>query len=381
MDLNETPEQRAFRMRLREWLSANAPNRIAAGDFTDEHEARVEWHRRLHAAGYAALSWPTEYGGQGLGPIEEAIFAQEAGRFGVPSDLGYGFIARAMLLFASEEQRQRYLPPLLAGTEFWCQGFSEPDAGSDLASLRTRARVDPSGGPDGGFVVSGQKTWTSNAQWADYCLCLVRTGEPESRSKGISTLIIDMRQPGIEVRPIRTIRGDEEFCEVFFDEVQVPRSCLVGELDEGWRYAMVTLTYERGPVDIGFVTKYFALLDRLRTVLQDQGEHIDSGRRRALARAAVGVEVLRVQTLKSLSRRLERPPGPEGSIDKLLMARVEQQLLTAAVGVVGGACLVDDDEEDWFSNYLYSRAATIYGGTEQVQKNVLADQCLGLPRS
>jgi len=380
MDLNETPEQRAFRMRLREWLSANAPNRIAAGDFTDEHEARVEWHRRLHAAGYAALSWPTEYSGQGLGPIEEAIFAQEAGRFGVPSDLGYGFIARAMLLFASEEQRQRYLPPLLAGTEFWCQGFSEPDAGSDLASLRTRARVDPSGGPDGGFVVSGQKTWTSNAQWADYCLCLVRTGEPESRSKGISTLIIDMRQPGIEVRPIRTIRGDEEFCEVFFDEVQVPRSCLVGELDEGWRYAMVTLTYERGPVDIGFVTKYFALLDRLRTVLQDQGEHIDSGRRRALARAAVGVEVLRVQTLKSLSRRLERPPGPEGSIDKLLMARVEQQLLTAAVGVVGGACLVDDDE-DWFSNYLYSRAATIYGGTEQVQKNVLADQCLGLPRS
>jgi len=380
VDLNDTPEQHAFRSRLREWLGANAPELRADGTFAEEHEARVQWHRRLYEAGYAALSWPPEFGGQGLGPIEEAIFAQEAGRFGVPSDLGYGFIARAMLLFASEEQRQRYLPPLLAGDEFWCQGFSEPDAGSDLASLRTRARFDPSIGADGAFIVSGQKTWTSNAQWADYCLCLVRTGETASRSKGISTLIIDMRQPGIEVRPIRTIRGDEEFCEVFFDEVEVPKASLVGELDEGWRYAMVTLTYERGPVDIGFVTKYFALLDRLRLVLESRGPQVDASRRRELARAAVGVEVLRLQTLKSLGRRLERPPGPEGSIDKLLMARVEQELLTAAVGVVGGTCLVDDGE-DWFSDYLYSRAATIYGGTEQVQKNVLADQCLGLPRT
>lgn len=380
MDLNDTAEQHAFRSRLRDWLTANAPVEQARDDFGGEHDVRVQWHRRLYEAGYAALSWPTEYGGQGLGPIEEAIFAQEAGRFGVPPDLGYGFIARAMLLFASAEQRQRFLPPLLSGTEFWCQGFSEPDAGSDLASLRTRARFEPSVGTDGGFVVSGQKTWTSNAQWADFCLCLVRTGEPESRSKGISTLIIDMTLRGIEVRPIKTIRGDEEFCEVFFDDVEVPTSSLVGELGQGWRYAMVTLTYERGPVDVGFVTKYFALLDRLRLVLEQQGEHVDSSQRRQLARAAVGVEVLRLQTLKSLARRLERPPGPEGSIDKLLMARVEQQLLTAALGVVGGRCLVDDDAH-WFSDYLYSRAATIYGGTEQVQKNVLADQCLGLPRA
>ena len=380
MDLNDTPEQQAFRSRLRDWLTANAPAQRAEGNFGGGHDARVAWHRRLYAAGYAALSWPPEYGGQGLGPIEEAIFAQEAGRFGVPPDLGYGFIARAMLLFASEEQRQRHLPPLLAGTEFWCQGFSEPDAGSDLASLRTRARFDASLGPEGGFLVTGQKTWTSNAQWADFCLCLVRTGEPDSRSRGISTLIIDMRSPGIEVRPIKTIRGDEEFCEVFFDDVKVPRSDLVGELDQGWRYAMVTLTYERGPVDVGFVTKYFALLDRLRLVLEHNGERVDTSRRRELARAAVGVEILRLQTLKSLAKRLEGPPGPEGSIDKLLMARVEQQLLTAAINVVGGSCLVDDDEH-WFSDYLYSRAATIYGGTEQVQKNVLADQCLKLPRA
>ena len=173
-----------------------------------------------------------------------------------------------MLLFASEEQRRRYLPPLLAGEEFWCQGFSEPDAGSDLAALRTRATLDEAAGTDGGFRVRGQKTWTSNAQWADYCLCLVRTGELESRSRGISTLIIDMRKPGVDIRPIKTIRGDEEFCDVFFDDVEVPASDLVGEIGQGWRYAMVTLTYERGPVDVGFVTKYFGLLDRLRKVLE-----------------------------------------------------------------------------------------------------------------
>ena len=189
-----------------------------------------------------------------------------------------------------------------------------------------------------------------------------------------------MRKPGVDIRPIKTIRGDEEFCDVFFDDVEVPASDLVGEIGQGWRYAMVTLTYERGPVDVGFVTKYFALLDRLRTVLERNSQFLDSSQRREFAHAAAGVEVLRLQTLKSLSNRLEGPPGPEGSIDKLLMARVEQDLLTAARNIAGGSCLVDDDEL-WFSDYLYSRAATIYGGTAQIQKNVLAEQCLALPRT
>jgi alkylation response protein AidB-like acyl-CoA dehydrogenase len=376
MNLDDSPDQAAFRRRLREWLAEHAPAPLENADLDADHDTRVAWHQELFRAGFTALSWPPEYGGQGLGPVEEAIFAEETGRLGVPSDLGYGFIARAMLLFASEEHRRRYLPPLLAGTELWCQGFSEPDAGSDLASLRTRAVLDDDGTV---FRVNGQKTWTSNAQWADFCLCLVRTGTPEDRHRGISTLMIDMTAPGIDVRPIKTIRGDEEFCEVFFDDVEVPAENLIGELGQGWNYAMVTLTYERGPVDVGFVSKYFGLVDRLWQELAERRD-TDPALRRAVARVAAGVEVLRLHTLRSLSARVERPPGPEGSIDKLLGAKVEQDLLHAALKVVGGACLVDT-RDDWFSHYLYSRAATIYGGTAQIQRNVLADHCLKLPRA
>ena len=217
MDLSDTPAEAAFRTELRAWLEENAPRGPMPADVDERHQANRDWHRRIHAAGYTALSWPVESGGRGLGPLEEAIFAQEVERLGVSSGLNYGFIARAMLLFASAEQQRRYLPGVLSGEELWCQGFSEPNAGSDLASIRTRAVPDPTVGDNGGFRVSGQKTWTSGAQWADFCLCLVRTGDLESRHRGISALIIDMRAPGIEVRPVRTIRGDAEFCEVFFD--------------------------------------------------------------------------------------------------------------------------------------------------------------------
>jgi alkylation response protein AidB-like acyl-CoA dehydrogenase len=335
------------------------------------------WHRKLHDAGYTALSWSTEVGGRGLGPIEEAIFAQECERLGVSTGLAYGFIARAMLLFASVEQQQRFLPGLLSGDEMWCQGFSEPDAGSDLASLRTRAVLDASIGSSGGYRVTGQKTWTSNAQYADFCLCLVRTGEPESRHRGISALVIDMRAPGIEVRPIRTIRNDVEFCEVFFDDTPVPAENLVGEPGQGWNYALVTLTYERGPVDIGFVAKYQTMLSRLWTRADEVG--LDPTARREIAQAAVTVEVLRLQCMRSLSSRLDHPPGPEGSVDKLVMARAEQGLLSTAMRLVGAGALIDDRDR-WFADYLYSRAATLYGGTAQIQRNVIAERCLGLPR-
>jgi alkylation response protein AidB-like acyl-CoA dehydrogenase len=284
-----------------------------------------------------------------------------------------------MLLFASAEQQRRYLPGVLSGEELWCQGFSEPNAGSDLASIRTRAVPDPTVGDNGGFRVSGQKTWTSGAQWADFCLCLVRTGDLESRHRGISALIIDMRAPGIEVRPVRTIRGDAEFCEVFFDQTPVPAENLVGQLGQGWNYALVTLTYERGPADIGFVSKYQTMVTRLRQELTTRGLPDSSAIQRELSRSAVGVEVLRIHVARSLAMRLERPPGPEGSVDKLLMARIEQDLLHTAMEVMGAQPLVDD-RDGWFADYLYSRAATIYGGSAQIQRNVLAERCLGLPR-
>jgi alkylation response protein AidB-like acyl-CoA dehydrogenase len=379
MDLTDSLAEATFRAELRTWLEANAPRGPLPTDLDEWHEANLAWHRQIHAAGYTALSWPVEVGGRGLGPLEEAIFAQEVERLGVPSGLNYGFVARAMLLFATEDQKQRYLPGLLSGDSLWCQGFSEPDAGSDLAALRTRATPDPTVGPDGGFRVSGQKIWTSGAQWADFCLCLVRTGDLESRHRGLSAVVIDMHAPGVEVRPIRTIRGDAEFCEVFFDDTPVPGEDLIGEPGQGWNYAMVTLTYERGPADIGFVSKYQSMVTRLRREATRRKLPADSELQRDLSRSAVGVEVLRLHVQRSLSARLERPPGPEGSVDKLLMTKVEQDLLHVAMQL-GGPRAVLDDEDGWFSEYLYSRAGSIYGGSSQIQRNVLAERVLGLPR-
>jgi alkylation response protein AidB-like acyl-CoA dehydrogenase len=252
----------------------------------------------------------------------------------------------------------------------WCQGFSEPHAGSDLAAIRTQAVLEEETQT---YRVTGQKTWTSWAQFADLCLCLVRTGTLDSRHRGISALVIDMKGPGIEVRPIRSIRGDEEFCEVFFNEVRVPLENLVGEPGQGWNYAMVTLTYERGPVDIGFVAKYHSMLERLWPHATSQCARKD------LAKSAVAIEVLRLHTLRSLSARLDHPPGPEGSVDKLLMAATEQNLARTAMDLAGPSALVDD-ADNWFADYLYSRAATIYGGTAQIQRNIIAEHCLGLNR-
>ena len=379
MNLNDSPSEAAFRAELRDWLQANAPRDPFPSDLDSWHEANRAWHRQIHAAGYTALSWPVEAGGRGMGPLEEAIFAQEVERLGVTGGLNYGFIARAMLLFATPEQQQRYLPGLLAGDQLWCQGFSEPGAGSDLASLRTRAVPDATVGDHGGFRVTGQKTWTSGAQWADFCLCLVRTGTLDSRHRGISALVIDMRAPGVDIRPIKTIRGDAEFCEVFFDNTPVPAGDLIGEPGQGWNYAMVTLTYERGPADIGYVSKYQQMVTRLRDEADRRAIPDGAPVRREISRSAVAIEVLRVHVARSLSLRLQRPPGAEGSVDKLLMARVEQDLLHTAMQLVGSQALVEDVDR-WFFDYLYSRAATIYGGSQQIQHNVLAERVLGMPR-
>jgi alkylation response protein AidB-like acyl-CoA dehydrogenase len=369
VELRDTAKEADFRRELREWLESNRPGDEPT-DVAAQRAWLVTWHRRLHDAGYTGLSWPTQAGGRGMGPIEEAIFVQECERAGVPSGLNYGFVGRAMLLFGSDEQRQAYLPGLLSGNVSWCQGFSEPNAGSDLAAIRTMAVLDE---VTQTYRVTGQKTWTSWAQFADLCLCLVRTGTPDSRHRGISALVIDMKQAGIEVRPLRSIRGDEEFCEVFFNETSVPVANLVGEPGQGWNYAMVTLTYERGPVDIGFVAKYHGMLERLRPHATSQSARID------LAKSAVAIEVLRLHTLRSLSARLDHPPGPEGSVDKLLMAATEQNLARTAMNLAGPSALVDD-ADNWFADYLYSRAATIYGGTAQIQRNIIAEHCLGLDR-
>ena len=315
------------------------------------------------------------YGGQGLGYMEESILQQELGRLGAPPPPSIGYIGRAIMAHGTEEQKRRYLPPLLASEELWCQGFSEPNAGSDLASLRTRAV------PDGeNFIVSGQKIWTSRAMFADFCFLLARTSSEGPKQAGISVFIVDMTSPGVTVRPIVEVSGNRHhFCEVFFDDVVVPAVNLIGTLNQGWSIAQTTLAYERGPSDIGAQAEFPRILGRLLALAADRGLEHDPGTRRALARAAVAVEVLRLRSLSALTRRMEGDePGPEGSIDKLLMSATDQLLLTTAMEMLGPAASLG--EAAWYNRYLRSRATTILGGTAQIQRNILATRVLGLGR-
>ncbi len=375
MDLADTATEAAFRSRLRHWLVEHAPPEPLPAEFDEAHPFLVDWHRRLYAGGWLGLSWPAEYGGQGLGPIEEAIFAEELARSGAPSGPLLGYIGRPLLSVGTEDQKRRYLGPMLSSEELWCQGFSEPGAGSDLANVRTRA-VDAGDH----FVVTGQKIWTSFAQFADWCFLLARTTSEGPRHAGLSALIVDMHSAGITVRPIRQITGNREYSEVFFDEVAVPRAQLLGRPGDGWAVAMTLLAYERGPVDIGFQSKHRRVLAQLREEVIARGRDRDPLTRLEIARAAVAVEVLRLHVLRGLSQRITgRDPGPEGSVDKVLMSNVEQQLMQTATSTLGPRSLLDDD--GWFDSYLYSRSASIYGGTREIQKNILATRVLGLPRS
>ena len=380
MDLNDSPSEAAFRAELRHWLQANAPREPFPADLDSWHEANRAWHRRIHAAGYTALSWPVEAGGRGMGPLEEAIFAQEVERLGVDRRTELRLhrpchVAVRNTGAAAALPTRGYSPGTSCGVRASPSPARVPTwPHFEPARFPTRQWVD-----HGGFRVTGQKTWTSGAQWADFCLCLVRTGSLDSRHRGISALVIDMRAPGVDIRPIKTIRGDAEFCEVFFDNTPVPAADLIGELGQGWNYAMVTLTYERGPADIGYVSKYQQMVTRLRVEADRRAIPDGAPVRREISRSAVAIEVLRVHVARSLSLRLQRPPGAEGSVDKLLMARVEQDLLHTAMQLVGSQALVEDTDR-WFFDYLYSRAATIYGGSQQIQHNVLAERVLGMPR-
>jgi alkylation response protein AidB-like acyl-CoA dehydrogenase len=377
MDLRDSPAEAAFRSRIRSWLAARPPlAEVSKDDHDAWHASRIQWYRQLASAGWLGLSWPEQYGGRGLGPIEEAIFQEEVAYARAPDPPMLGYIGRPILEFGTEQQKRCYLPPLLACTEAWCQGFSEPGAGSDLASLRTRATLQGDH-----YEVQGHKIWTSYGQYADYCLLLARTEPDAPRHSGISALIVPMRSPGIRIEPIVTARGSAEFCEVFYDAVRVPRANLLGTPGQGWSIAQTTLTYERGPVDIGFQARYESILRRLAAELTQRGRHADSHLRARLAQAATAVQVLKLQVLRSLSERAQgRAPGPEGSIVKLAMAATEQLLMDVALDVLGVDALLDD-AEDWFGDYLYGRAATIYGGSAQIQKNILAQRVLGLPRS
>jgi len=307
------------------------------------------------------------------------------GSVGLPSAWHYGYIARVILLYGNEEQKRRFLPPAFSGEERWCQGFSEPGAGSDLGSLTTRAHLDGES-----YVVNGQKVWTTEAKWADWCLLLVRTDPEAPTQRAMSCFIVPIDAPGLVVRPFRQITGAMEFAELFFDDVRLPVSARVGEAGEGWRIAMSTVSFERGPGDVGYIADLRRTIGRLTDVVRAGGPggaaaaspRPDGSREMALrlARSVVDVEVLRVHVLRSLSRRTAGlATEVDASVDKLLMVRTEQALGHAELDLHGAGVLTGEEPEA-LHDYLWSRAASVYGGSEQIQRTIVATRLLGLPR-
>jgi alkylation response protein AidB-like acyl-CoA dehydrogenase len=386
MDPRAPPTDEAFRSEIRTWLQGHLTGAVveAAGGLADaDDDARFEilrsWNAALADAGYGAVSWPSAHGGRDATPSEEMAFNEEMAFAGAPgpvNSIGIANIGPAIMAVGTAEQQARFLLPMLRGDEIWCQGMSEPDAGSDLASLRTRAELEGDH-----FVVNGQKCWTSDGHRADWCQLYVRTDPSAPKHKGISTLLVDMSSPGVEVRRITTMAGDTRFCEVWFNQVPVPVSSLLGQLHDGWRVATTTLGFERAGVVKLYTSvqgKLARLLDDLRAVdPESTGLRRDRSVRDAVARRHVEIECLRLleaRTVASTAR--EGVPGPEGSLAKLLWARADQELALTATQVLGMESL----HGPWGHELCSSRSLSIAGGTTEINKTILADRVLGLPR-
>ncbi|MFF4734793.1 acyl-CoA dehydrogenase family protein [Streptomyces sp. NPDC001262] len=386
MDLTCTPEEEDFRQRLHAWLADALPRLPPApspADWPGRRAYDCAWQRALYDAGYAGLHWPADAGGQGATPAQHLIFLEETELAGAPY-VGANFVGllHAGPTIAAEgtaAQRARWLPPILRGEEVWCQGFSEPEAGSDLASLRTRATRDGDA-----YVVTGSKIWTSHAEVADWCELLVRTDESAPRHRGISWLALPMDSPGVTVRPLRTLAGSAEFAEVHLDEVRVPLSYRVGAENDGWRITMVTLSFERGTAFAGEVVACRRTLTRLAGKAKENGRWDDPALRRRLGRlsAEFGALWRLVQWNVSAAGHALRNggsgvPGTGGSVFKLRYSKARQELYDAAAEVLGPASL--DAEQEWTAQRLSSLSYTIAAGTSQIQQNIIAERILGLP--
>lgn len=376
MDYRDTPEEADFRAALQSWLAENVPpGWRSVEDHAGFDRIYRSWHRSLYAAGYMGMSWPKEYGGRDMSPVYEAILNDEAGNADAPPIPSVGYMGRAIFTYGSEEQKRRFLPPLLSGEVRWCQGFSEPEAGSDLASLRTRAELDGDH-----YIVNGQKMWSSGGIYSDWCMLLVRTNHEVPPHKGITCLLADMHVPGVETRPIVLANGNPETAEVFWDGVAVPAENRLGEEGDGWRIAMTTVSFERGPGDVGTVAAFRRNLLQVERLALEKGLHRDTQVRHALARAYVYGEAQRLNVLEQLSKRVSgHLPGPDASISKQLWTQAEQYLQHVAMDLVGADALTGV-APDRLSDYFASRAISIYGGTAQIQRNLLAQRMLGLPR-
>src|SRR4051794_7326175 len=390
MRLSASDSERALQEEVREFLAGAALDASALPHALDERiEALRTWQARCYEAGYVGRAWPREFGGGGAPAAEQIVIDQELAAAGAPefvNVVGLDVLGPSLLTFGDDEQRRRHIPPILSAQDIWCQGFSEPDAGSDLASLRTRAVEH-----DDHFVVSGQKTWVSWGQFARWCGVLARTEPDAPRHRGISMLIVDMQAPGVELRPMTQITGHAEFCELFLDDVVVPKANLLGARGEGWKIALHTLGHERGTAALPRQVKLRTWLDRAVATAAERrldGEAViaDPEAQLALARALIGIEVLRHHAYRTVGEFLNGGAvGPDSSSVKLLMAEAEQRLAATTLDVLGPTLQHGDpddlaDDDFWYETYLYSRAATIYGGTQQIQRDIIAGRVLGLPQ-
>ena len=379
MELELAPADGAFREELRAWLGENAPPPMPAEVGPALRERDLAWQRALHHAGYAGIAWPREYGGRGLSLAQQMIWYEETARAGISHVnslfVGLSHAGPTLIACGTDAQKARWLPPILRGEAVWCQGFSEPEAGSDLASLQTRAVRDGDS-----LVLNGVKIWTSYAQVADHQEMLVRTDPDGPKHRGITWLVCDMDQPGIEIRPIRTLVRESHFCEVHYHDVRVPLENVVGEIDDGWRVARATLAYEHGMANLGQQVRLAETVERIVTAAREREVDDEVWARVADARAEVAA--LRAMTYTMISRiAREDLPGPEGSLVKLYYGDVSQRVHALGVDVLGVDGLrFSPDDHSLPYGYLASLAATIGGGTAEIQRNIVAERLLGLPR-
>ena len=394
MDLNLSREEIAFRDEFRAWLATNIPK-----DWSSWREKPLEesfpylraWQRKLHEGAWAAVSWPSEYGGRSATLMQQAIFWEEMARVEAPpmaNALGLGLIGPTIIAYGTDAQKKRFIPKILSAEEIWCQGFSEPNAGSDLASLQTEAHLNGDH-----YVVNGQKVWTSYGWVGDWCELVVRTDREAAKHKGLTVLLVDMKSAGVEVRPLRQMTGESEFNELFFRDVRVPAENVLGKVNDGWNVAVSTLMYERGSygarLHLIFKRNINRLIQIARVTPRGGGTAADDSLiRQKLAQCFAEIEIMRLNQLRAFSRiTATGVPGPEGSIQKIFWSELNQRVQQLAQEIMGpyGQLLATDphaiDKGAWSYGYLRTRGNTIEAGTSEVQRNIIGHFVLGLPRS
>ncbi len=379
MDLRFSDEDERFRREAQEFLETHLGAEFASlrgiggpGKEHQDFEGRLEWERLLGREGWSVVGWPKEHGGRGLPVTQQVIWHQEYARARAPGRVGIvgeGLLGPTLIAFGTDVQKERFLPGIVRGEELWCQGYSEPNAGSDLANVATRAELD---GDE--WVITGQKVWTSLATWAQWMFVVCRTDPDAPKHKGISYLLCPMEQDGIEIRPIIQLTGTSEFNEVFLDGARTGADLVVGEVNDGWKVALGTLGFERGVLTLGQQLAFSAELDLILEAAHRNGKADEPVMRQRLVDAWIGLELMRLTALRTISGE----PGPETSINKLYWATFHRGLGELAMDVLGAEATTEESELT--SMFLFSRADTIYGGSNQIQRNVLGERVLGLPR-